>query len=152
MKNAILFFLIGAIAGGYAMHVYHQRGDAPPVDRARQAASGLGDDLGQKLREWHLTPDDIRSDLDRSGEVVRANARVAGDKITDARILTVIKAKLVLDRDLSARDIAVRVDNGHVFLTGTVPSADHIGRAVALALDTDGVRNVAARLVVLPKT
>jgi osmotically-inducible protein OsmY len=40
------------------------------------------------------------------------------------------------------------VDDGRVTLTGTVPSADLIGRATALALDTGGVRNVTARLAV----
>jgi osmotically-inducible protein OsmY len=73
---------------------------------------------------------------------------VAGEKISDVRILAVIKAKYVLDRDLSARDIAVDVSDGAVTLTGTVPSPEFVGRATALALETDGARSVTARLTV----
>jgi osmotically-inducible protein OsmY len=83
--------------------------------------------------------------------VVRSKAAVAGEKITDARILTVIKAKYVLDRDLSAIDINVDCKDGDVVLNGTVASADLIGRAAVLALDTNGVRNVTSRLTVAVK-
>jgi len=151
MKIAILFFLIGAVAGGYAMRAYDERDGTSAARSAGQAAGNLKNGLDEKLRQWRLAPDDIKSDLSKTGEIVRAKARVAGERISDARILTVIKAKYVLDRDLSARDIEVEVRDGRVVLAGTVPSADLIGKAVALALDTDGVGNVAARLVVLPK-
>jgi osmotically-inducible protein OsmY len=147
MKIAILFFLIGAIAGGYAMRAY-DKGDSGQFNRT---ATSARDTTSEQLRRWHLTSDDIKDDLARTGQVVRANARVAGERISDARILTVIKAKYVLDRDLSARDIAVEVNDGDVALAGTVPSTELIGKAVALALDTDGVRHVAARLVALPR-
>jgi osmotically-inducible protein OsmY len=151
MKIAILFFLIGVIAGGYAMRAYDERDGTSAARSAGQAAGKLKNGLDEKLRQWRLTPDDIKSDLARTGEIVRANARVAGERISDARILTVIKAKYVLDRDLSARDIEVRVKDGRVVLAGTVPSPELIGKAVALALDTDGVRNVSARLAVVPR-
>jgi len=70
------------------------------------------------------------------------------DAIDD--IVTVIKSKYVLDRDLSAVDIHVDARGGDVALVGTVASETLIGRAVALALDTDGVTHVAARLKVSP--
>jgi uncharacterized membrane protein len=146
--KSLLFFLVGAIAGGFAVHVYDQGragGDRfAGAGRAPEAIKG-------RLDRWHLSRDDVESDLARTGEIVRENARVAGERISDARILAEIKAKYVLDRDLSARDIGVEVRDGDVVLAGTVPSPELIGKAVALALDTEGVRHVAARLAVLPR-
>ncbi len=143
--KALFFFILGAFAGAYAVHVYDERGGEPP-----RAGGSAGDSVSSRLREWHLGPDDITADLARTGQVFRENAAAAGERISDVRMAAVIKAKFIVDRDLSARDIAVRVDDGRVTLTGTVPSADLIGRATVLALDTGGVRNVTARLSVRP--
>ena len=164
MRGAIIFFLLGAIAGAFALNYYNQRearrtvaGVEPPpasaslADKTREAASDAKDSLSTKLQDWHLTSDDIKRDLARTGEVVRSKAAVAGEKITDARIQTVIKAKYVLDRDLSAIDINVDCKDGDVVLNGTVASTDLIGRAAVLALDTNGVRNVTSRLTVAVK-
>lgn len=159
MKGALIFFLLGAIAGAFALNYYNQHearrtvtGAEPPsaslADKTRDAASDAKDTISTKLQEWHLTSDDIKRDLSRTGEVVRSKAAVAGEKITDARIVTVIKSKYVLDRDLSAIDINVDCKDGDVVLNGTVASADLIGRAAVLALDTNGVRNVTSRLTV----
>jgi len=151
MKTAFFFFLLGAIAGGYAIHVYDQRpagSDGYASDSHPGAA--VREEVTEKIQQWHLTPDDIRADLARTGEVVRENAAVAGDKISDARIVTVIKAKYVLDRDLSARDIHVEATDGRVRLSGTVASNELIAKAVMLALDTSGVRNVSAKLDAAP--
>jgi osmotically-inducible protein OsmY len=150
MKTAFFFFLLGAVAGGYAIHSYDLREPRRSDFTASNFAAAAREDVAEKIRQWHLTPDEIRGDLARTGEVVRTNAEIAGDRITDARIVTVIKSKYVLDRDLSARDIAVDVSDGHVSLAGTVASDDLIGKAVMLALDTSGVKSVAAKLAVAP--
>jgi len=163
----LFFFLLGLLAGGYAVHVYEHREPAPAPsnagtgatlgDKTRAAADQLAtgtrdtaanarDTISEKLRDWHLTGDDIKADLAKTGEVVRSKAAVAGDRISDARIVTVLKAKYVLDRDLSALDISVDCRDGHVTLTGTVASPDLVGKAVAIALDTSGVTHVVARL------
>ena len=152
----LFFFLLGLLAGGYAVHVYEHREPAPAPsnagtgatlgDKTRDTAANARDTISEKLRDWHLTGDDIKADLAKTGEVVRSKAAVAGDRISDARIVTVLKAKYVLDRDLSALDISVDCRDGHVTLTGTVASPDLVGKAVAIALDTSGVTHVVARL------
>jgi hypothetical protein len=148
MKTAFFFFLLGAVAGGYAIHVYDQKQPGPDRDAdASHPASEVREEVADKMRQWHLTPDEIRADLAHTGEVVRENAAVAGDKIADARIVTVIKSKFVLDRDLSAIDIHVEANDGRVKLSGTVASNDLIAKAVMLALDTSGVKSVSAKLV-----
>jgi osmotically-inducible protein OsmY len=162
MKTALLFFLIGVAAGAIGMGLYVERqGPAAPslaartqdtasaaVDRTKATAGSMRGTMEAKLAQWHLTGDDIKADLAKTGQVVREKGAVVGDAISDARILSVIKAKFVLDRDLSALAINVDVSGGAVTLKGTVDSADLIGKAVALALDTDGVRNVTSRLAV----
>lgn len=140
----LIIFLLGLVIGGYAMHVY----DVREFGAGGYAAEGgpVHDDWSNRIEEWHLSPDDIRADLARTGEVVRHNTRVAGEAIGDAAIVSEIKAKYLLDKDLSARDIHVYCDDGNVTLTGTVASPDLIAKAVGQALDTSGVRNVTAKL------
>jgi hypothetical protein len=138
----LLVFLVGFAAGAYVFR-YH----APAI---AESGSTARDSLNSHLQQWRLTPDDIRHDLSQTGEVVRTQAARAGDKISDARITAVIKSKYVLDRDLSALDIHVETHGGYVALSGTAASAELIGRALALALDTDGVTNVTAKLTIAP--
>jgi osmotically-inducible protein OsmY len=93
----------------------------------------------------------VQADLQTTGQVVRARARAAGETINDLRIVATIKAKYVLDRDLSATDIRVRSKSGQVTLDGTVSDPAFVGKATALALDTEGVSNVTAQLTVQSK-
>jgi uncharacterized membrane protein len=171
VKTALIFFLLGAIAGAFALYVYQQPAPAAvaaantgsslsskaraAVDdigaKTRDTASRVKDSMADKLQEWHLTPDDIKADLAKTGQVVRSKTAVVGDRISDARIVAVVKAKFVLDRDLSALDINVDCRDGDVSLRGTVATHDLIGKAVVLALDTDGVHNVVSQLTVRPR-
>ena len=152
--RGLILFILGIVVGAYGMH-YCDRRDHGSWHRGlssdeswRDRTDGVRDNIAEKLRQWHLTGDDIRGDLSRGGDVVRAKARVAGEKISDARVVAVIKAKFLLDRDLSARDIRVEADSGAVVLSGTAPSPELIGKAVGLALDTDGVQTVTSHLAV----
>jgi hypothetical protein len=141
--KTLLLLAIGIFLGIFMVHVYDRRNET--------AAPGTLDaSIDGKLAQWHLTSDDIKADLAQTGKVVRTNANVAGAKIDDARIMSVIKAKYVLDRDISAMDISVDVTNGHVVLGGRVASTAIIGRAIELALDTDGVSSVSSELAIRP--
>ncbi len=162
MKTALIFFLLGALAGGASLYLYRESEPAAAesgarpaktslADRARETAADARDSLTRKLQEWDLDTDAIKRDLARGGEIVRSKAKVAGEKITDARIIAVIKAKYVVERDLSAMDIRVACVDGQVTLSGTVTNAEHLGRAVALALDTDGVHNVVSKVTLATK-
>ncbi len=157
MKSAVFFLVIGAIIGAYVMHVYEQRDAAnthpsvaAPAAATRSAATDAKDSLSQKLAEWKLTPDDIKQDLARTGEVVRSKAAGLREGIADARVVAVIKAKYLLDSQLSALAIDVDCHGGEVTLKGSVQSPELIGRAIALALETSGVHNVVSRLTVKP--
>ncbi len=124
-------------------------------DNATDAAHNLSDAMRAKLDTLDLRTDEIKDELAKSGQVVRRKAVDIGDKVadaaSDARAVTEIKAKYAADSTLSAWDISVSCNQGHVALSGTVSSPDDIGRAMALALDADGVRDATSTLVVKPK-
>ncbi len=171
MRGLILLFVVGVIAVALGLNILKQRHDpdAPlaasttpssdPVasrpsvmDQARDAAATARDNAADKLDEWNLTGSDIKEDLARTGEVVRAKARAAGESLavtaSKAKVIGTVKAKYALDRELSARAVDIDFDAGRVTLRGTVPSEALIGKAVALALDTDGVTEVRSLLTV----
>ena len=119
-------------------------------DATAAALQRTADAIEAKLVAWHLTSDDIKEELTKTGKVVRRQMRDFGaavaDASADAAITTKIKAKFALDRDLSALSISVNTTAGHVTLAGTVPSHKLIGKAVMLALETDGVCEVSSTL------
>ena len=120
--------------------------------RASETVSNFSDAMSAKLNTLDLNPDQIKEDLKRSGEVIRHKARdigdLAADAASDARAIAEIKAKYVADPHLSVWKISVACNHGHVVLSGTVSSTGDIGRAVALALSVDGVRDVVSTLKV----
>jgi hypothetical protein len=95
---------------------------------------------------------DIREELARTGRVVRQRAGQFGDAVVDAAgnsvITASIKAKLVAEPDLSALSIHVSTTAGLVTLSGMVSSHEQIARAMRIALDTEGVREVISTLQV----
>lgn len=124
------------------------------ADKTKEVATNVKDTVSAKLTEWHLTGADIKADLQKGGQVVRTKSAAAGEKIAtvadNARIVALIKTKYVADSDLSALKINVDANAGAVTLTGTVASADLIGRAIVLALDTQGVTQVTSLLTIQP--
>ncbi len=157
-----LFFalLVGVAVGAAAVWFYN-------TDRGRFNVKAAGDQIEStakaarnavqdKLRVLDLRSDDIKDELARTGQVVRRKAREAGQAIADAgadaRITTAIKGKLVADRALSALSISVNTTSGVVTLSGTVSSPEHIAKAMLLAMETDGVREVVSTLQVKSPT
>lgn len=66
----------------------------------------------------------------------------------DAVITTMVKGKLQADSQVATSMIDVEAKNGEVTLKGTADSANQIGRAIALALDTQGVTKVSSDIKV----
>jgi len=119
------------------------------------AGQHLSDALKAKLETLDLRSGQIKDELARTGKIVRRKAMDLGgqvaDAAADARIITEIKAKYAADADLSVWKISVSCDQGQVALSGTVSAEENIGKAVALALEADGVRDVTSTLAVKPK-
>ena len=122
--------------------------------QVESAAKSASEAVQDKVKELDLSPQKIKDELARSGHVVRQKAEAAGqalsDATSDARITASIKAKLVTSRDLPSLSISVNTSAGVVTLSGLVPSADDIGKAMVLAMETEGVRQVISTLQVKP--
>lgn len=130
MKKFLLLLLLGILIGALGWR-YYQRAYHPTLtqrtgdlaDRTREAAAG-------------------------TKQQATSSAKELGGQIGDASIITLIKGKYVMDRDLSALAIKVECTNGHVTLTGTVASPELMVRAAGIARQTKGVTEVTARLTV----
>ena len=162
-NGLVLGIILGAIGFWYVQKkgAEHPEAQQRYEDAAAQfrtnvsaAAVNTTDALRAKLDTLDLHGDQIKDELARTGEVIRRKAHDLGqatlDAASDARAVTEIKAKYAEDATLSVWKISVGCDQGHVTLSGTVSSPDDIGRAVALALDADGVRDVTSTLQVKP--
>jgi osmotically-inducible protein OsmY len=158
--KTFLILLLGAVLGAAAVwFAATQQGRSNAAAAQRQIADATraaGEAVEGTLRALHLTPNEVKDELSRSGQVVRRTAQQAGtalaDATADARITAAIKTKLLTDRNLSALSISVNTTAGRVTLSGTVSSTADIGRAMVLALETDGVREVVSTLQLKPKS
>ncbi len=129
MKTFVILLLGAALGiGGY---MYYQRTQHPTV---KQRAA----DAAETTRE-------------KAGEIKDAvvdKSRTVGEHIDDARIITAVKGKYVLDKELSALAISVSCKDGFVTLTGSAGSDVLIAKARRLAGETSGVKGVSAQLTV----
>lgn len=160
MKNLLLGLLMGAMVGAgtiwYLTVMKAENRTIAKAEKARESLQASGEQakqaLANRLEALELRAEDIQKELAEKGSVVRRKARdigeAAADTAIDARATATIKAKLAADPELSALRIAVATTAGLVTLSGTVASPELIGKAMALALETDGVREVVSTLQV----
>jgi hyperosmotically inducible periplasmic protein len=90
---------------------------------------------------------------DRIGQLDAQTVKAAqqvGEFVSDAGLTAKIRSKMALDDSVRARTIGVSTIDGVVTLAGTVGSAAEHDRAVRLARETDGIKQVVDHLVVLP--
>ena len=161
--------LLGLILGAVGFWYVQKKGQEHPEAQQRyeessaqlrtsatEAARNMSDALSAKLDTLGLRTDQINEELTRNGKIFRSKTQATGDQAADAaadaRAIATIKAKFAADGTLSVWNIAVGCTQGHATLSGTVAAPDDIGRAVALALDTDGVRDVTDTLALKPKS
>ena len=70
----------------------------------------------------------------------------SNNPISDAAITSAIKAKYLMEPKVKVLAIHVETSNGVVTLTGEVPDDDVLSKAVAIAEETDGVKQVECKL------
>jgi osmotically-inducible protein OsmY len=165
MRSFFSGLILGLILGAAGYWFIEKKAQEHPeaqqraADAAAQAQASAGemgrhlsDAFKAKLETLDLRSGQIKDELGRTGKIVRRKARDFGDQVADAaadtRIVAAIKAKYTVDPDLSVWKISVSCDLGRVTLAGSVSAEENIGKAVALALETDGVRDVTSTLVV----
>jgi len=163
MKSFVIALLLGIILGAAGYWFMQQPAAEKAAEQAQRKASEAkkaGADaaadakrtLAAKLEALQLRADEMREELKQTGQVVRRKARdvgaAAADAATDTRITAEVKRKLVADPELSSLTISVNTTNGRVTLSGTVSSPELVGKAILLAMETDGVREVLSTLQV----
>ena len=80
-----------------------------------------------------------------------ATQESTGEYIDDATITTKVKTKLLADPMVSGFAISVETFRGRVILSGFVNSQGQVDRAIALAREVGGVREVQSALVIKSK-
>jgi osmotically-inducible protein OsmY len=108
-------------------------------------------DVSARITEWRLSATEIQSDLDSGVTIVRTKESIVGaptGRMDDEMLEKSVTEKLQADSEVSKAMIDVEAKDGEVTLKGTVESADHVGRAIALALDSEGVNKVSSEIKV----
>jgi hyperosmotically inducible periplasmic protein len=112
------------------------------------AASNIG--TAARVAEWHLTASDLQADLDNNREIVRTKETAAGAPTASSDksvVESMVKSRLEADSSIAALKLKVDADKGGVVnLKGKAQSAEEVGRAIALALDTEGVTKVTSKI------
>ena len=157
--RVVLGLIIGVLIGAAAVYFYSSNQGRSTVHSTGQqietATKSARDTIQEKLHQWNLEPENIREDLAKTGQVIRRKAQEAGraiaDGTADARITGAIKTKLIANKDLSALSISVSTTDGIVTMSGSVNSPDDVSKAMLLALETEGVREVVSTIQVKAK-
>lgn len=155
MKTLFVLVIIVLIGVGIYWYAVEQRPAEPAEQIEDDVAEGserAKNSIRDKFERFSLRSDDIKEELTQTGNVIRRKAREFGERVSDAtadaRITAAIKTKLVADPDLSALSISVDTTDGVVTLSGAVSSPEAIGKAMLLALETEGVREAISTLQV----
>ena len=145
-------FLLGAAVGVFGTWFYLQRNHSPQAsmettrERVAAGAERFKEGVSEKVRGLSFNSDEIKDELARTGQVVRKKGRelgaVVADKAADARITAAIKAKYVAEPNVSALSISVSTTDGVVTLSGSANSPEEIAKAMRIALDVEGAREV----------
>lgn len=108
--------------------------------------------VSSRVSEWRLSASDIQNDIDAGTPITRTSSSASAftptsTPSTDGFSLgNVVKGRLASDRQLAAADIQAEATGSEVRLSGNVASAELVGRAIAIALDTPGVSSVTSNL------
>ena len=108
--------------------------DRAQEDRAAEGASEAVRNANQALRA--------------AGETAREGAREAGHALGDVAVTARIKTALLADEGVDGASIDVDTSGGLVTLSGSLPNAAQVDRALQVARGTPGVKAVESRLTI----
>jgi hyperosmotically inducible protein len=89
---------------------------------------------------------DVNNELSVMKQYSDEDSKDLSDSLTDSKVATVVKTRLLFSADVSGSDINVDVANGVVTLKGTVSSDAERDLALAIAKNTDDVKDVVDEL------
>ena len=133
----LVLLVVLAAVGGYLLGWWGSRATLPE----RDAVATAGRTGAERVK--------------RAGEEISEKtaeaAKTAQETLGDGALTAKIKAKMALDDTVKALDLNVDTTNGVVTVTGIVRTSAERERALALARETNGVRQVIDRTVLEPK-
>jgi osmotically-inducible protein OsmY len=154
MKSFFAGLFIGILLLGAAVWYYSDKNAHAhaAAEEFKNAARDTKDFVKEKVGSLNLSTDNIKEEMSRLGHVVRDKTHAAGKTVAedtaDGRTTAAIKGKLLADPNLSAVKISVTTMDGRVALSGSASSPENIQKAIQLAWDTDGVKEVDSTLQV----
>ena len=135
--------------------------DTPPPAPASSTADAMAKNAGDAVRsaansvaattrelEWKLTNNDIKDDVAAGRTIERSKAGApTGATVDKSDLKTAVEARLRADSQIANMPIDVDADrDGQINLSGKTNTIDQVGRAIAVALDTDGVSKVSSKI------
>jgi hypothetical protein len=124
----------------------------------KTAANSAGDALrsagnsvatSARIAEWKLTADDINADLAAHRDIVRTRDAAAAPtgKMDKSVLKSAVEGRIKADSELAELKLDINSkSDGSIELEGKAQTADQVGKAIALALDTDGVTKVTSKI------
>jgi hyperosmotically inducible protein len=117
-------------------------------DRAEAVKIASATDGVTRVEDHLHAKGEAASSTDSMGQAVNR----AEDMTGDAWITSKIQARYFADNDVEGHEINVDTQNGVVTLKGSVESQSERNQAVAIARNTDGVKEVRNQLTIAPDT
>jgi hyperosmotically inducible periplasmic protein len=133
LLKLMLLLLIVVVVGGFVAGWW---GTAPQGERDAVATAGRAG--AERARE-------VASQV---GQKTAQAARVAEEAISDGSLTAKIKAKMALDDTVKALDLNIDTTDRVVTVSGRVRNKAEHERALALARETNGVKNVVDKMTI----
>lgn len=131
-RNKPLLVLVMGVATALSMAACNRAGDTETA----------GQKLDRNVAEARQNGEEAKMSAERTADKV-------GTALDDSAITASVKAKLAADSQLSALDIQVSTDHGHVVLTGKTSTDAARAHATAVAASVDGVLAVENKLALV---
>ncbi len=142
MKTLLIIVLVVIL--GFVLLQYSNSRTARNTEVAVKEA---GREVAEKTKEG-LTDLKQKVEEEKIPEKIKEGTEQVENLALDASTTAAVKAKLMNDELVKARNIDVDTKNGHVTLNGDVSSTSEADQAIQLAKQVEGVKSVTSRLVI----
>lgn len=116
---------------------------------ASAAMARAGDKIEAKYTEWKLNAQDLEADIAAKRPIVRtkSNAGAPTGSMDKSTLQTAVEGRIKADAELANLKLDINADRkGEIQLEGKAQNASQIARAMAIALDTEGVQKVTSKI------
>ncbi|KZZ63625.1 hypothetical protein A3765_07820 [Oleiphilus sp. HI0130] len=109
----------------------------------------VDNELDQRLAEEIAASVEGVTEVENNLTVAQGSAEAPIDEqLVDARVDAVLAMKLLLENEVTSKNIDIETEDGVVILSGSVPTQAEADLAIAIANNTSGVEKVESKLEV----